>query len=90
MRAREFVLTGLSILGLGLATGCHDDDCEVRETRTYYEPAPVVYQQPVVYQAPVYCDRPRVHVRNRFVDVRVGSRSGWNRPVRVRVNRDWN
>lgn len=80
MRARVLVLTGLSLLGLGQAAGCGDDDCEVRQTRVY-DSGPVYYQSD--------CDRPRVHVRNRFVDVRVGSRwGGWDRPVRVRVNRD--
>lgn len=87
MRARVLVLTGLSLLGLGQVAGCgDDDDCEVRQTR--------VYQTGPVYQSGTYyqddCDRPRVHVRNRFVDVRVGQRwGGWGRPVRVRVNRDW-
>ena len=89
MRSIRNVLAGLIFCGFGLATGCHDDDCEVRTTRVYHEPAPVVYQSAPVYSSPVYYDRPRVHVHNRHVDVRVGSHRGWHRPVRVRVNRDW-
>ena len=87
MRARVLVLTGLSLVGLGFGTGCHDDDCEVRNTRVYQSSGPV-YRENYNYQD--NCDRPRVHVHNRFVDVRVGQRwGGWQRPVRVRVNRDW-
>ncbi len=94
MIAKKLFITALTACGLGLATACRDNDCEVRDSRVYYQPAPppVVYQSaPVIYQSPpvVYRSRPLVRVRNRHVDVRV-DRPGWrNRGVNVNVRRNW-
>lgn len=87
MRARAYILAGLSLFGLGLITGCgEDDDCEVRQTRVNHDSGQQC-QSNYYYRGD--CDQPRVHVQNRWVDVWVGSRwGGWGRPVRVRVNRD--
>jgi len=94
MLIRKLLITSITACGLGLATACRDNDCEIRDRRVYYEPAPppVVYQSaPVVYQSPpvVYRPRPLVRVRNRFVDVRVNRRGWHDRGVNVNVRRNW-
>ena len=95
MLGRKLIASALTICGLGLATGCHDDECEVRNTRAYYAPPPpppVVYQSaPVIYQSPpvVYRPRPLVRVRNRYVDVRVDRPYRGYRDVNVNVRRNW-
>lgn len=62
---RFALLAGL-LSAVGLSTGCHDDDCEIRQTRVYRT---TVYE-PAVY-GPVYSGPPPV-VHQRRVIVRRG------------------
>jgi len=70
MLPRIALMAGL-LSAIGFSTGCHHDDCEVRQTRVYhttiYEPAgcgPVVHQRRVIVRRG-YDQGPRGHHGHR-------------------------